>query len=237
MKIKNLKYNKHLDLYREGVGALFLLAHLYTVIIAFLETDHPIYGLLTFIFPFISEIYWIVKLYGENNFFVYTVLIAIILFPLSNYLITFEKIIDKYQTLIDLILKRSFTYQLREINDNTIEIRDKLIKFKISEKKDKLFIDWEWTTVVGRKHHLNWVFENHELDNQVSIYNKIDNDMDVQSLIDEGWPKEPALDYMRIKNCKDEKKKEILSNQFNKKYPNFFEEMVKEIEKKQKKKF
>jgi hypothetical protein len=60
-----------------------LITHTWTVVIAFLESGFW-GGILTLIFPFISEMYWMIKMFGENDLYAYIVLIHLILaIPIS----------------------------------------------------------------------------------------------------------------------------------------------------------
>lgn len=56
----------------------FTFVHIYTVAIAF-----QIFGLLgaivTFIFPIISEIFWVIYMWGENDFYVSCVIVSKVL--------------------------------------------------------------------------------------------------------------------------------------------------------------
>lgn len=54
------------------------ITHIWTVIIAFTESG-IFAGILTFIFPLLSEIYWMIKMFGENDIYAYTVLIHLVL--------------------------------------------------------------------------------------------------------------------------------------------------------------
>ncbi|QTV04856.1 Yip1 family protein [Faecalibacter bovis] len=60
-----------------------LITHIWTVIIAFTQAG-IIGGVLTFILPFLSEIYWMIKMFGVNDTYAYIALAHIILaIPLS----------------------------------------------------------------------------------------------------------------------------------------------------------
>ncbi|MDR0680754.1 MAG: hypothetical protein LBG15_02715 [Dysgonamonadaceae bacterium] len=60
-----------------------LITHIWTVVIAFTESGFWA-GILTFILPFISEIYWMIKMFGENDLYAYIALIHLILsIPIS----------------------------------------------------------------------------------------------------------------------------------------------------------
>ncbi|NVJ46478.1 MAG: hypothetical protein HWE07_05095 [Cytophagia bacterium] len=59
------------------------ITHIWTVIIAFSESG-IFAGILTFLFPFLSEIYWVIKMFGENDLYAYTALVHLILaIPIS----------------------------------------------------------------------------------------------------------------------------------------------------------
>lgn len=54
------------------------ITHIWTVIIAFSEGG-IFAGILSFIFPIISEIYWTFKMFGKNDAYTYSVLVHFIL--------------------------------------------------------------------------------------------------------------------------------------------------------------
>jgi hypothetical protein len=55
-----------------------IITHLWTVIIAFQEAGF--WGcLLTLFLPFLSELYWMIKMFGENNLYAYIALIHLAL--------------------------------------------------------------------------------------------------------------------------------------------------------------
>jgi hypothetical protein len=55
-----------------------LVTHIWTVIIAFNESGF-IGGILTLFLPFLSEIYWMIKMFGENDLYAYIALVHLIL--------------------------------------------------------------------------------------------------------------------------------------------------------------
>jgi hypothetical protein len=60
-----------------------LITHIWTVVIAFTESGFWA-GVLTFILPVISEIYWMIKMFGENDLYAYIALVHLILtIPIS----------------------------------------------------------------------------------------------------------------------------------------------------------
>lgn len=60
-----------------------LITHVWTVIIAFSESGF-FGGVLTLFLPFISEIYWMIKMFGENDLYACIALIHLILaIPIS----------------------------------------------------------------------------------------------------------------------------------------------------------
>jgi len=60
-----------------------LITHLWTTIIAFSESGF-FAAILTLVFPFISELYWIIQMWGENDAYVTIALIHLILaIPIS----------------------------------------------------------------------------------------------------------------------------------------------------------
>jgi hypothetical protein len=69
------------------IGAVFIvtatITHIWTVIIAFTEGGF-FAGVISLFLPFLSEIYWMVKMFGENDAYAYTALIHLILaIPIS----------------------------------------------------------------------------------------------------------------------------------------------------------
>ena len=55
-----------------------LITHLWTTVIAFSESGF-FAGILTLVVPFLSELYWIVQMWGENEVYVTVALIHLIL--------------------------------------------------------------------------------------------------------------------------------------------------------------
>jgi hypothetical protein len=55
-----------------------IITHIWTVIIAFSESGF-FGGIITLILPGISEIYWMFKMFGENDLFAYIALIQLVL--------------------------------------------------------------------------------------------------------------------------------------------------------------
>jgi hypothetical protein len=70
-----------------GVFALTaIITHIWTVIIAFTEAGF-FGGVLTLLLPFLGEIYWMFKMFGENDTYAYIALahlILAILFSMSG---------------------------------------------------------------------------------------------------------------------------------------------------------
>ncbi|GAA0877391.1 hypothetical protein GCM10009119_03590 [Algoriphagus jejuensis] len=64
------------------IGMIFIITatitHIWTVIIAFSEGG-IFAGLLSLLLPFLSEIYWIFKMFGENNLYTYTAITHLII--------------------------------------------------------------------------------------------------------------------------------------------------------------
>lgn len=69
-----------------GVFAITaIITHIWTVIIAFTEAG-VFGGVLTLILPFLGELYWMFKMFGENDTYAYIALIHLILaIPFSVY--------------------------------------------------------------------------------------------------------------------------------------------------------
>ncbi len=62
-----------------GVFALTaIITHIWTVIIAFTEAGF-FGGVLTLLLPFLGEIYWMFKMFGENDTYAYIALVHLIL--------------------------------------------------------------------------------------------------------------------------------------------------------------
>jgi hypothetical protein len=62
-----------------GVFAITaIITHIWTVIIAFAEAG-IISGILTLVFPFLSELYWMFKMFGENDIYAYIALTHLLL--------------------------------------------------------------------------------------------------------------------------------------------------------------
>lgn len=55
-----------------------IITHIWTVIIAFSEAG-IIGGILTLFLPFLGEIYWMFKMFGENDMYAYIALTHLIL--------------------------------------------------------------------------------------------------------------------------------------------------------------
>lgn len=54
------------------------VTHIWTVIIAFTEAGF-VGGVLTLFMPFLGEIYWMIKMFGENDIYAYIALTHLIL--------------------------------------------------------------------------------------------------------------------------------------------------------------
>ena len=62
-----------------------LITHIWTVIIGFSEAGF-LGGIITLILPFLSELYWMFKMFGENNLYAFIALTHLILaIPFSIY--------------------------------------------------------------------------------------------------------------------------------------------------------
>lgn len=133
-------------------------------------------------------------------------------------------LVIKYKTLIDYIMSRNAYYQLNEINSNNIELTNTGMKFKLIELDKKLQITWFWNSFSsGKTHKLKWNFD--EFESQNKMYQQIDFDINLQSLIDEGMTSEQAKDWLNISQSNDEKEQENLVIEFSKKYPALWERL------------
>ena len=54
------------------------ITHIWTVIIAF-KAGGMIAGIISLFLPVISELYWMIKMFGDNDAYAYTALIHVIL--------------------------------------------------------------------------------------------------------------------------------------------------------------
>jgi hypothetical protein len=63
------------------------ITHLWTIVIAFIESGF-VGALLTLAAPFIGEIYWIIKMLGENNLYS---IVAIIHITIPVFLVFFSR--------------------------------------------------------------------------------------------------------------------------------------------------
>lgn len=67
------------------VYILGIIVHIWTVIIAF-GVGGFLAGILSLIFPVLSEIYWVISLWGENDAYVNTAIIATLLVFIAPFL-------------------------------------------------------------------------------------------------------------------------------------------------------
>lgn len=123
----------------------------------------------------------------------------------------------KYKQLIDLIMSRNKYYQMNEINSNNIELTNTGMRFKLIEMDKKLQITWVWSSFSGKTHNLLWSFDENE--DQVIMYERIDKDMAIQSLIDEDMTKQQAEDFHNITISLNENEKRLMCEDFSRKYP------------------
>jgi hypothetical protein len=54
------------------------ITHIWTTIIAFTEGGF-FSGVLSFFLPFLSEVYWMISMFGDNNLYAYTALLHLLL--------------------------------------------------------------------------------------------------------------------------------------------------------------
>lgn len=66
------------------LALLVAIAHIWTTIIGFQEGG-IVGGVLSFMLPIMSEIYWVIKMIGVNTFYsVYTIVCVVVLAPLAK---------------------------------------------------------------------------------------------------------------------------------------------------------
>lgn len=66
------------------LGILVAIGHIWTTVIGFQEGGF-LGGILSLILPFLSEIYWIIKMIGVNTpYVVYTILCIVLFLPLAK---------------------------------------------------------------------------------------------------------------------------------------------------------
>lgn len=67
------------------LALLVAIAHIWTTVIG-LQEGGIFGGILTFIFPILSEIYWVIKMFGVNAFYsVYTIVCVVVFAPLAKF--------------------------------------------------------------------------------------------------------------------------------------------------------
>ena len=132
---------------------------------------------------------------------------------------------NKYKILIEHIMSRNSFYKLNEINSNNIVLTNTGMRFKLIELDKKLQITWHWDSFVsGKSHTVQWLFD--EFENQDEMYKKLDNDMKIENLIDEGMTKLQAQDFLQITLASDEAEQEKLANEFSKKHPELWSKIT-----------
>lgn len=131
----------------------------------------------------------------------------------------------KYKVFIDQIMARNSFYRLNEINSNNIELTNTGMRFKLIELDKKLQVTWNWNSFTsGKTHKLQWHFDENE--NQDKMYEILDWDMAIQSLIDEGMTKPQAEDCLKISRSNNEAEKEKLAMEFSNKYPELWSKIT-----------
>lgn len=132
---------------------------------------------------------------------------------------------NKYRLLIDRIMARNSFYQLKQINSNNIELTNTGMKFKLIELDKKLQVTWHWTSfVAGKTYKLQWYFN--EFEDQDKMYEILDKDMAIQSLIDDGMTKPQAVDLLKINRSNNEDEKERLVKEFSSKHPELWSKIT-----------
>ena len=165
---------------------------------------------------------------------IYIIIIAVIVFFI--YLVSkdnadiqnvnkFGGLKNKYKILIEHIMSRNSFYKLNEINSNNIELTNTGMRFKLIELDKKLQITWHWDSFVsGKSHTVQWLFD--EFENQDEMYKKLDNDMKIQNLIDEGMTKLQAQDFLQITLASDKVEQEKLTDEFSKKHSDLWSKIT-----------
>ncbi|MCT7905079.1 Uncharacterised protein [Candidatus Ornithobacterium hominis] len=102
----------------------------------------------------------------------------------------------KYNTLIELIMARSSTTRLQQINSNNIRITSTGMMFKLIEIDKKIQITWDWHSfTTGKIHRLVWKFDENQ--DQNVMYETIKRDISIQNLLDDGLTKREAENYLK----------------------------------------
>lgn len=132
---------------------------------------------------------------------------------------------NKYKILIDRIMARNAYYRMNEINSNNIVLTNTGMSFKLIEMDKKLQITWIWNSFgSGRTHKLLWKFDENE--DQEKMYEKINSDISIQNLIDDGMTKQQAEDFYKINIEKNEEIQKHLVENFSKKYPDLWSKIT-----------
>ena len=122
-------------------------------------------------------------------------------------------------------MARNSFYKLNEINSNNIALTNTGMTFKLIEMDKKLQIVWVWNSFgSGKNHKLVWKFDENE--DQTKMYQKMDEDMAIQNLIDDGMTKQQAEDFYLINKTSDKNKQNQLVEKFSKKHPELWSKIT-----------
>ena len=131
---------------------------------------------------------------------------------------------EKYPVLINHILNRNSYYQMKEIDANNVKLICTGITFTLTEVNRNLQITYVWDSFsTGKTYRHQWRFN--EKKDQNEMYEEIDKEIGIQSMMDSGFTREQAEDIAEIKYAKSQAEQEILLDIFSKKHPHLWEMM------------
>ena len=131
---------------------------------------------------------------------------------------------EKYPVLINHILNRNSDYQMREIDANNVKLICTGITFTLTEVNRNLQITYVWDSFsTGKTYRHQWRFNENKDQNE--MYEEIDKEIGIQSMMDSGFTREQAEDIAEIKYAKSQAEQEILLDIFSKKHPHLWEMM------------
>ncbi|WP_297970359.1 hypothetical protein [uncultured Capnocytophaga sp.] len=144
--------------------------------------------------------------------------------PTKNQEVSKVTIRNKYSVLINHILNRNSYYQMREIDANNVKLICTGITFTLTEVNRNLQITYVWDSFsTGKTYRHQWRFNENKDQNE--MYEEIDKEIGIQSMIDSGFTREQAEDIAEIKYAKSQAEQEALLYIFSKKHPHLWEMM------------